>query len=535
MPRAEAKAKGRPAAAPDYFWLYRAVSRANASSTPEGRARAVLRLGLALTGGDGGAVILLYGRTSWQVAAQSGLDEDVAERLLRRVCGAGQVLDTVRGGSGGPSLERWSGFVVVTMEGRGPRRRARGVLAIKRAGRLSGPARATLTEFARLAGPILGGALDRWSLARALQMERTLLKAGRTINSSLDTETVLTDIISLAERVIEAEAGSLLLVNRETGRLEFRVAHGGGGEAVKSFSVGLDEGIAGWVARNRHGLIVADAQRDRRLRRDIGERTGFVTRSLLCVPMVSRGRLIGVIELLNKAGRADGRFNPDDLELLEGLAAQAAVALENAGLYRRVQGLYMSTIQSLAEALDAKDPYTRGHSERVADLSDALAKSLGCGEKSRLDIRYAALLHDIGKIGVSETILNKPGSLTEAEMSAVRRHAEIGATILGPVDFLSEVRELVRHHHGWFDGHGQPGGLKSESIPLGARIIAVADAYDAMTSDRVYRRALTIEECRERLLRGAGTQWDPRIVHKLLGLLDQGLAGNRGITGGIGS
>ncbi|MHB0884598.1 MAG: HD-GYP domain-containing protein [Bacillota bacterium] len=520
MPRSEANTKGRAAAKPDYFWLYRAVIRANAPSTPEGRARAVLRLALTLTGGDGGAIVLRYGRSSWQVAAQSGLDRDEAERLRRRVSGAGQTPDTVPGSAAGPLPERWAGLVLIALKGRGPRPRARGVLAIKGAGRLSGAIRATLAEFARLAGPVLGGALDRWSLARALQMERTLLKAGRTINSSLDTEKVLTDIVSLAERVIEAEAGSLLLVNRETGRLEFRVAHGGGGEAVKGFSVGLDEGIAGWVARNRRGLIVADAQKDRRLRRDIGERTGFVTRSLLCVPLVSRGRLIGVIEVLNKAGRADGRFNPDDLELLEGLAAHAAVALENAGLYRRIQGLYMSTIQSLAEALDAKDPYTRGHSERVAALADALAKSLGCSEKSRLDIRYAALLHDIGKIGVSEAILNKPGSLTEAEMSAVRRHAEIGAAILGPVDFLSQVRELVRHHHGWFDGHGQPGGRKGENIPLGARIIAVADAYDAMTSDRVYRRALTIEECRERLFRGAGTQWDPRIVHKLLDLLN---------------
>lgn len=530
MPRIGGQAGRRAAAKPDYRWLYRAMRRANAPGTPEGRARAVLRLGVALTGGEGGAVALKYGRSSWSLAARAGLSEDESERLVRRVSGADPTVDHARGNGPRALPERWSGFLLVMLEGRGPRPLPCGILAIRGAGRLSQAARATLSEFARLAGPVLAGAIDRWSLARALEMEKTLLKAGRTINSSLDTEQVLTGIIALAERVIEAEAGSLLLVNRETGRLEFRVAHGGGGEAVKRFSLGLDEGIAGWVARNRHGLIVADAQKDRRLRRDIGERTGFVTRSILCVPMVSRGRLIGVIELLNKAGRADGRFNQDDLELLEGLAAQAAVALENAGLYRRIQGLYMSTIQSLAEALDAKDPYTRGHSERVAALADALAKDLGCGDKARLDIRYAALLHDIGKIGVSEAILNKPGSLTQDELTAVRRHAEIGAAILGPVDFLSEVRELVRHHHGWFDGHGQPGGLKGESIPLGARIIAVADAYDAMTSDRVYRRALTADECRERLLRGTGTQWDPRIVKRLLDLLDRGLAGNRAIT-----
>lgn len=531
LPGRRESQEGRANTTADFAWLYRAVRRANVPTTPGGRARVILRLGLALTGGRGGAVLLRYGHDSWQVAAQSGLDDEGTPRLLRRFTAAGRG----RGASANPRTERWSGFLLVPLEGAGAKPLTRGLLAVKGTGRLSETARMTLAEFSRLAGSALGAALDRWSLSRALEMERTLLKAGRTINASLDTEKVLVDIIILAERVIGAEAGSLLLVNRGSGRLEFRVAHGGGGEAVKSFSVGLHEGIAGWVARNRRGVIVADAQKDRRLRRDIGEQTGFVTRSLMCVPMLSRGRLIGVIELLNKKGRPDGRFNDDDLELLGGLAAQAAVALENAGLYRRIQGLYLSTIQSLAQALDAKDPYTRGHSERVASLADALARSLGCGEKARLDIRYAALLHDIGKIGVSEAILNKPGSLTEDELMAVRRHAEIGAAILGPVDFLGDIRELVRHHHGWFDGHGQPGGSKAEAIPLGARIIAVADAYDAMTSDRVYRRALTKDECRERLLRGAGTQWDGRIVKKLLDLSDQGLLGNREFTGAIGS
>jgi putative nucleotidyltransferase with HDIG domain len=510
-------------------WLLAAVRRVGRAKTVKGKSAAVLRSARSLTGASGGAIFLGEAATSWDVAAQSGLEPKTIDRLGTWIASA----DLAGAGAETAALRK-PGFLLLPFRQEGRRPTPIGAMALAGAGRLDPVVQRTLLEFVGLVRAPLGSAVDRASLARALAMQRGLLKAARKINSSLDTERVIGEIISLAARVIMAEAGALLLYNPISERLEFKVAHGGGGEAVKSFSVALNEGIAGWVASRRRGLIVTDVRKDRRYYREVSEKTGFETRSILSVPMITKGRLIGVIELLNKKGRADGRFTKADLDLLNGLAAQAAVAIENAGLYRRIQDLYLSTIRSLAEALDAKDPYTRGHSDRVAGYADALARHLGCGAKERRDIRYAALLHDIGKIGVSEAILNKPGSLSDAELTAVRRHAEIGATILGPVDFLGEARELVRHHHGWFDGHGQPGGTRGEAIPLGARIIAVADAFDAMSSDRVYRRALTKDECRERLLRGAGTQWDGLVVERLIDLLDRGLLGNRGLSGAIG-
>jgi putative two-component system response regulator len=188
---------------------------------------------------------------------------------------------------------------------------------------------------------------------------------------------------------------------------------------------------------------------------------------------------------------------------------------------RALRRLFVETIRALAAAIDAKDPYTRGHSEQVTRYAMAIARRMGFSEQQLEQIRLGGLLHDVGKIGVSDTVLNKPGKLTAEEYEAMKAHPLIGCQIIADIELLRDVVLLVRSHHERFDGQGYPSGQKGEDIPRGARIIAVADAFDAMTSDRSYRPAMAMEKVISILEEGAGAQWDAAIVKQLLDLIEE--------------
>ncbi len=238
--------------------------------------------------------------------------------------------------------------------------------------------------------------------------------------------------------------------------------------------------------------------------------------NLLCAPLCYRESILGFIQ-----AEAHDSTSFDELsqELFATLANQAAVALENARLFADVQETYVETISSLANALEARDNYTKGHSERVTQYSMAIAQVINL-ESERLQIlKHAAMLHDIGKIGIKDIILNKNGRLTQDERATIERHSVLGDLILGPCTFLAGVQKIVLHHHERYDGLGYPEGLSGENIPLEARIIAVADSFDAMTSDRPYRQALSLKHAIEELQKGAGTQFDPALVEAFLSWL----------------
>jgi len=190
-------------------------------------------------------------------------------------------------------------------------------------------------------------------------------------------------------------------------------------------------------------------------------------------------------------------------------------------LYTRMRKVYLDTIRALAAAIDAKDPYTKGHSERVAKTSVALAQELNLSGRDIENIEYTALLHDIGKIGIADNILGKNSSLTDEEFDKIKEHTIMGAKIIEPVDFLKNSYEAIYHHHERYNGAGYPDGLKGEDIPLSARIIAVADAYDAMGSDRPYRKKLSKDKILNELKDQSGKQFDPEIVKALLSVLDR--------------
>jgi len=188
-------------------------------------------------------------------------------------------------------------------------------------------------------------------------------------------------------------------------------------------------------------------------------------------------------------------------------------------LYTKMRKVYLDTIRALAAAIDAKDPYTKGHSERVAETSVALAQELNLSDKDIENIEYTALLHDIGKIGIADSILGKESSLTSQEFDKIKEHTVMGAKIIEPVDFLKNSYKAIYHHHEKYNGKGYPDGLKEKDIPLLARIIAVADAYDAMGSDRPYRKKLNKDKILNELKDQAGKQFDPEIVKALLSIL----------------
>jgi putative nucleotidyltransferase with HDIG domain len=241
-------------------------------------------------------------------------------------------------------------------------------------------------------------------------------------------------------------------------------------------------------------------------------------RSVLCAPLETGGRVVGALYL--DTSSEDAAFDEHSLNLLLAASRQVGLALHRAQLVEDLERLFVGAIETLVATVEAKDIYTYGHSARVSKLGRQIAEHMGLSEEERERIKLAGLLHDIGKIGIPESILTKPAKLTDEEWEYVRSHPQIGESIIRQMgsDRLAEVQRLVRHHHERTDGSGYPDGLRGEAIPLGARILGVADAYDAMTSNRPYRTPFTAEAAVAELHRNAGRQFDRRAVEALVAI-----------------
>jgi len=337
-----------------------------------------------------------------------------------------------------------------------------------------------------------------------------LYQVGRKVGSVSQLTRLVGEMTRMTQRTLNASASSVLLLDDQTQELFFEVAEGQAGKRLRRIRLSDQSGIAGWVVHHCKPLIVNDVGKDRRFNRGIDEMTGFATKSIICVPLIVHSKITGVIEVLNKV---DGSgFTDQDLETLISVASTAAVSIENVRLNQTLLDAYKSTIKVLAAAIDAKDPYTCGHSQQVTEYALLGASSLSFSEEELEDIEYAGILHDIGKIGIADSILNKLAPLTAKERCVVQKHAMIGANMLKEIPFLEKARRLVLHHHERYDGKGYPDGLKGEAIPMGARLLAVADSFDAMTSDRPYRAALSADHAISELERCSGTQFCPVAV-----------------------
>jgi HD-GYP domain-containing protein (c-di-GMP phosphodiesterase class II) len=311
----------------------------------------------------------------------------------------------------------------------------------------------------------------------------TLQEASRAITSSLNLHDTLEAIVSMTREIVLSSSCAIRLLDEET-------------EEMRA----LDP--------------PATAEPGESPENDAGAEL----RSFLGVPLKIGNRVIGYFEL---GSLDEGAFSDSDRRVLQVLASQAAIAIENARLFEDTQETYYEAIRSLAQALEARDSYTRGHSDRVTRYSMGTAKEMGLSPHAIKVIQYAGLLHDIGKIGISDSILHKRLKLSDDEWEVIRSHPLFGDSILGPLKFLHDAQEIVLRHHERWDGSGYPGGLKGEEIPLEARIIAVADAYDAMTSDRPYRKAMEHGIAVDEISAASGVQFDSAVVEAFLSVIGQ--------------
>lgn len=334
-----------------------------------------------------------------------------------------------------------------------------------------------------------------------------LSKISRTVNAISNVDEVLDIIIISAVEALNANKGSIMLFRKPAQELVIRNAVGINKKKQKNSKFMLGEGIAGWVAMHKMPLLIDDISKDERfVRRNEHDSNN----AILCVPIIHKDMLKGVIALENLPD--EGTFDTIDLEFMQVLSGQAAIAIDNAQLSSHLQKSYFDTISALANAVEAKDPYTLGHSERVTQYSITIAEQMGLSEDEIRTIQYSAILHDVGKIGVSGNILNKVGRLSFEEYCAIKQHCVIGENIIKRVDFLQETRPIIRGHQEHFDGSGYPDGLKGEEIPLLARILAVADVFDALITDRPYRKAYSYNDAVSIIDENIGKYFDPNVV-----------------------
>lgn len=347
-------------------------------------------------------------------------------------------------------------------------------------------------------------------LEKVAERLRQINDVGKMLSSVIETDELIRLIIKTTAELLYAEKGAIHLKQYEKPSLTLRYQHGVGIEDSSDISLDFKPFYGSLMEGGNPVIIHAD---------DTNKKVSYgISNSAIGVSLKLKGQVIGAMLLEDK--RDGTSFTDDELELLTTLANQAMVAIENAWLYERVKNNYFATIQSLVNALEANDRYTKGHSDRVRYLSVELGKYIGLDYRELEVLEHAAILHDIGKIGIDSMILNKEGKLTANEYGLVKAHPLIGDEILGPIATLSGVRTTIIQHHERYNGGGYPYGITGEEISLKARILAVVDTFDAMLTERPYRRSLPLLRTKEELRRGRGTQFDPYIVNAFLDMLE---------------
>ncbi len=337
----------------------------------------------------------------------------------------------------------------------------------------------------------------------------TLVEIGKILASSHEIEGILSKAKDIVLRYCQTESLHLSLWNSKNQELESKLASGLSSSFLKEFAKNWDKSLE-WLSYKDNKTIdfhnIARAKNN--LSKEILRKEGI--KSCLIIPLTTKGKTLGVLGIYKKVYT---RFSTEQIEILKTITSQTAVAIENALLYNDLEELFIDTITSLARAIDARDTYTLGHSEGVSSYAVKLAEELGLPPKKIDTIKIAGILHDIGKIGICDKILFKKGFLTKKERQIIQTHPKIGAEIIGSISALKEAVKAILGHHEYYNGKGYPLGLKGEEISLEARILAIADAFDAMISKRAYREAFSTQEALEELKKCAGTQFDPNLVN----------------------
>ncbi len=358
---------------------------------------------------------------------------------------------------------------------------------------------------------------------KRLQRLAALHAIDMIISSSLDLRVTLSEVLDLVISQLHVDAADVLLLNTDTQTLTYSAGRGFRTTTIEQSSLRMGEGLAGTAALE-HRTIIAPDLRDPASgfqRALLLEHEGFIVYAV--VPLMAKGKVQGVLEVLH---RAPWNVDAEWQSYLEALAAQAAIAIDNAALFDELQQsaievtlAYDATLAGWARALDLRSKETERHTERVTEMTLRLARTMGMGAKEMVHVRRGALLHDIGKIGIPDYILLKPGPLTDEEWTIMRRHPQFAFDMLQPIAYLRTALDIPYCHHEWWDGTGYPRNLKGEQIPLAARIFAVADVWDALIAkDRPYRQGASKEEIREHIRSLSGSQLDPKVVETFLGM-----------------
>ncbi len=311
---------------------------------------------------------------------------------------------------------------------------------------------------------------------------------------------------------------AIVTPSHDDGEIVRTVHHSFGAEqaahlAEAIFPIG--EGVSGWAIRHNELAVANDINTDTRYKkmREFAREMGY--QSAVAVPIVLEGQVLGALTVGYPNPR---QFTQDEVATLLRIAAQAAIAVGNARQREMLESLLEDTAMAMSDVIESRDAYTGGHCQRLAVYSQTIAEALGLSRREVELVRFGAALHDVGKIVVPDEILNKPTALTPEEFEIIKRHSPDGGRICQRIGFLQKAYPVVYHHHERWDGKGYPDGLAAEQIPLAARIVAVADGYDAMTTDRPYRSGLPHEDAAAILRDGAGSQWDAKVVSTFLGI-----------------
>jgi PAS domain S-box-containing protein/putative nucleotidyltransferase with HDIG domain len=357
-------------------------------------------------------------------------------------------------------------------------------------------------------------------IRRHLEHLTALVDIDRAINFSFDLNLSLTTILTHVIDQLGVDAADILLFDAASRELEYVAGRGFHTNAIEHARQSLGEGYAGRIAQERTMMHIPDLKKehDRFLRNMLLAGEHFV--SYHGLPLIAKGEVVGVLEVFQRTQR---KHNEEWHDFLKALAAQAAIAIDNVTLFTNLHlsnselfQAYDATIEGWSRALELRDNETEGHTQRAAVLTVKLARLFGIRDAELIQVRWGALLHDIGKMGIPDDILRKKDTLTEAEWLVMKKHTTFAYEMLSPIRYLRAALDIPYAHHEKWDGSGYPLGLKGEQIPLVARIFAVADVWDALRSDRHYRSSWSVEKVREHIRSIAGTHFDPHIVQVCL-------------------
>ena len=338
---------------------------------------------------------------------------------------------------------------------------------------------------------------------KAMGLEK-LMGVTIAIETSFDIEELITKALTESIKKLFINASGVVMLLTESNELKIRSQYGYKSRLLDN-RIPIDS-IAGWVFKNNKSLFIKDIRTIRFF--NPASDGMFMKDSVIISPIPSKGKIVGVISLTKQ----NELFSREDLYFLSILSNHIGALIENSRLYVNIKNDYINTIHSLAAAVDAKDHYTHGHSSTVMKYATKMAEKMGLPSEEVETIKYAALLHDIGKIGISESIINKPGKLTKEEYNIIKMHPQLGANIVSKINSLKKLVPLILSHHEWVNGTGYPLGLKGDEIPLGARIISVVDAFSTITSKRPYRDELSVDFAIKEIKKCAGEQFDVKVV-----------------------